>query len=183
MNDYNIPIIEPPIDYTKVPAINQKRIISFFNQFVVHTVTFLNKFSLFCEEKLFEFENKLQKVEASLELLESRLNSVPGLDVAVKNEIGNTIVNAEKPLIEEAKEGKAESQEAEAKEGRTEGQEIEVKEENIQSECSNKTPDRQESVKTDPQYAKYFKLLRIGAPKEAFMNKMIEEGLDPSLLN
>ncbi|XP_051174922.1 LOW QUALITY PROTEIN: WASH complex subunit 3 [Leptopilina boulardi] len=79
MAEYNIPIIEPTIDYTKVPPINQKRTITFINHFVAHTVTFLNKFTLTCEEKLFEFENKLQRVQASLEILESRLSSVPGL--------------------------------------------------------------------------------------------------------
>lgn len=77
MNDYKIPIIEPTIDYTKVPPINQKRTIAFINHFIGHTVTFLNKFALSCEERLFEFENKLQRIEASLEILESWLSSVP----------------------------------------------------------------------------------------------------------
>ncbi len=40
-------------DYTfflKVPAIQQRRIIAFLNQFIVHTVRFLNRFSTVCEE-------------------------------------------------------------------------------------------------------------------------------------
>lgn len=57
--------------YCQVPPINQKRTISFINHFIVHTVTFLNKFTLSCEERLLEFEYKLQRIEASLEILES----------------------------------------------------------------------------------------------------------------
>lgn len=37
----------------------------------MHTVTFLNKFTLSCEERLLQFEYKLQRIEASLEILES----------------------------------------------------------------------------------------------------------------
>ena len=35
---------------TQVPAIQQKRTVAFLNQFVVHTVQFLNRFSAVCEE-------------------------------------------------------------------------------------------------------------------------------------
>lgn len=36
--------------YLQVPAIQQRRIVAFLNQFVVHTVRFLNRFSTVCEE-------------------------------------------------------------------------------------------------------------------------------------
>lgn len=38
----------PPLP--KVPAIQQRRIVAYLNQFVVHTVRFLNRFSIVCEE-------------------------------------------------------------------------------------------------------------------------------------
>jgi len=34
----------------QVPALQQKRTVAFLNQFVVHTVQFLNRFSTVCEE-------------------------------------------------------------------------------------------------------------------------------------
>lgn len=34
----------------QVPAIQQRRIVAFLNQFIVHTVRFLNRFSTVCEE-------------------------------------------------------------------------------------------------------------------------------------
>lgn len=39
----------------QVPAIQQKRTVAFLNQFVVHTVQFLNRFSTVCEEVCLSF--------------------------------------------------------------------------------------------------------------------------------
>ncbi|MEJ1277135.1 nucleoporin 37 [Cricetulus griseus] len=38
------------LGHSQVPAIQQKRTVAFLNQFVVHTVQFLNRFSTVCEE-------------------------------------------------------------------------------------------------------------------------------------
>nr|XP_025868857.1 WASH complex subunit 3 isoform X3 [Vulpes vulpes] len=58
MDEDGLPLMGSGIDLTKVPAIQQKRTVAFLNQFVVHTVQFLNHFSTVCEE----------------------LSSIPGLD-------------------------------------------------------------------------------------------------------
>uniref|UniRef100_A0A8C3TU81 WASH complex subunit 3 n=1 Tax=Catharus ustulatus TaxID=91951 RepID=A0A8C3TU81_CATUS len=50
MDEDGLPIVGSGIDLTKVPAIQQKRTVAFLNQFVVHTVQFLNRFSTVCEE-------------------------------------------------------------------------------------------------------------------------------------
>ncbi|XP_043248484.1 WASH complex subunit 3 isoform X1 [Colletes gigas] len=163
MNDYKIPIIEPTIDYTKVPPINQKRTISFINHFIGHTVTFLNKFALSCEERLFEFENKLQRIEASLEILESWLSSVPSLE-----------------------------QDHQETEHPVENEDVKEKEETVSKidEPDNVTEDEPRSIQTeqqplskDPRYEGYFKLVHFGAQKEAVKLKMKQEGLDPSVLD
>merc|ERR1712185_665329 len=39
------------------------------------------------------------------------------------------------------------------------------------------------ALKDDPQYAKYFKMLKMGLPKGAVVVKMSAEGLDPSVLD
>lgn len=163
MNDYKIPIIEPTIDYTKVPPINQKRMVSFINHFIVHTVTFLNKFALSCEERLLEFEYKLQRIEASLEILESWLSSVPSLeqDQNKKGAIENTNNKQEEkstPKVDETDNVK----QAEPKvTGQTEEQ----------------------LVNRDPRYEEYLKMIHFGEPKEAVKLKMEQEGLDSSILD
>uniref|UniRef100_A0A8C0L075 WASH complex subunit 3 n=1 Tax=Canis lupus dingo TaxID=286419 RepID=A0A8C0L075_CANLU len=45
MDEDGLPLMGSGIDLTKVPAIQQKRTVAFLNQFVVHTVQFLNCFS------------------------------------------------------------------------------------------------------------------------------------------
>ncbi|KOC69055.1 WASH complex subunit CCDC53 [Habropoda laboriosa] len=162
MNDYKIPIIEPTIDYTKVPPINQKRTISFINHFIVHTVTFLNKFALSCEERLFEFENKLQRIEASLEILESWLSSVPGLE-----QDQNT-----KGAIE-SNDNKQEEKNA---------SKIDEPDNIKQGEPKN-TETEEQPMNADPRYEKYFKMVHVGVPKEAVKLKMKQEGLDSSILD
>ncbi|XP_068973271.1 WASH complex subunit 3 [Bombus flavifrons] len=162
MNDYKIPIIEPTIDCTKVPPINQKRTISFINHFIVHTVTFLNKFTLSCEERLLEFEYKLQRIEASLEILESWLSSVPVLeqDQSTKSVIKNKDCKEEEestPKIDEPDNSKADEPED--------------------------TQAEKQPVNKDPRYEKYLKMVHFGVPKEAVKLKMEQEGLDSSILD
>lgn len=43
---------------------------------MITTVQFLNTFSKTCETKLMHFEQKLEKVEAAMVLLEARVNFV-----------------------------------------------------------------------------------------------------------
>jgi len=163
MSDYKIPIIEPTIDYAKVPPINQKRTVSFINHFITHTVTFLNKFALSCEERLFDFENKLQKLEASLEILESRLSSIPGLEQEHHKEPNNVNENNASKL-----------------------EEVEVRtvDEPDNSEIEPKNEEKEvHSAAKDPRYEKYFKMLHFGVPKQAVKLKMDQEGLDASVLD
>lgn len=53
----------------QVPAIQQKRTVAFLNQFVVHTVQFLNRFSTVCEEVLLLF-SQLSKFHIMKKILE-----------------------------------------------------------------------------------------------------------------
>ncbi|XP_018403705.1 PREDICTED: WASH complex subunit CCDC53 isoform X2 [Cyphomyrmex costatus] len=160
MSDYKIPLIEPTIDYTKVPSINQKRTVSFINHFITHTVMFLNKFALSCEERLFDFENKLQKLEASLEILESRLSSIPGLEQEHCKESNNVNENNTSKLVEISEADELDNNEIESKDEQKETQ----------------------SAAKDPRYEKYLKMLHFGVPKQAVKLKMEQEGLDASIL-
>ncbi|KZC09122.1 WASH complex subunit CCDC53 [Dufourea novaeangliae] len=158
MNDYKIPIIEPTIDYTKVPPINQKRTIAFINHFIVHTVTFLNKFALSCEERLFEFENKLQRIEASLEILESWLSSVPNPEQDHQD--------TQDPV-----------------ENNDTTQEENDEPDNITQDEPKTIVTEEQPINKDPRYEKYFKLIHVGVPQEALKLKMEQEGLDSSVLD
>ncbi|KAG8515231.1 WASH complex subunit 3 [Galemys pyrenaicus] len=70
---------EDSIDLTRIPAIQQKRTVAFLNQFVVHTVHFLNRFSTACEEKLAELFLRIQQIETTPNILDAKLSSIPSL--------------------------------------------------------------------------------------------------------
>ncbi|XP_055664058.1 WASH complex subunit 3 isoform X5 [Falco peregrinus] len=74
MDEDGLPIVGSGIDLTKVPAIQQKRTVAFLNQFVVHTVQFLNRFSTVCEEKLSALSLRIQQIETTLNILDAKNN-------------------------------------------------------------------------------------------------------------
>ncbi|XP_011307651.1 WASH complex subunit CCDC53 [Fopius arisanus] len=181
MNDSSIPIVEPTVDYTKVPPIHQKRTVSFINHFVVNTVSFLNKFALNCEERLFEFENKLQRVEAALVILESRLASIPGLDSNLLEKPDELKTCDPKNIETDSKPQTVEPENREVPVDIDEPDKI-IEEAKIQAEPEVPSPELQ-SINKHPLYEKYFKLVNLGVPKPAVKLKMTQEGLDPSLLD
>lgn len=61
--------------HKKVPSIDQKRMLAFINHFILNTVDFLNKFIANCETKFIEFDTKLQKIESSLVIVESKVQN------------------------------------------------------------------------------------------------------------
>lgn len=82
------------VDYTKVEAIDQAKTLARINFFVTNTVSFLNHFSTVCEDKLLQVHERLQKVESSLLLLESKLTHIPGLEsVTGEPYVSTTIIN------------------------------------------------------------------------------------------
>ncbi|KAM6302339.1 WASH complex subunit 3 isoform 2-T2 [Podargus strigoides] len=76
MDEDGLPIVGSGIDLTKVPAIQQKRTVAFLNQFVVHTVQFLNRFSTVCEEKLSALSLRIQQIETTLNILDAKKNNI-----------------------------------------------------------------------------------------------------------
>ena len=55
-------------------ALQQKRTLAFVNHFVISTVQFLNNFAKQCEQKLMQFERKLEKINATMVLLEAKVS-------------------------------------------------------------------------------------------------------------
>ncbi|XP_029455561.1 WASH complex subunit 3 isoform X2 [Rhinatrema bivittatum] len=174
MDEDGLPIVGSGIDLTKVPAIQQKRTVAFLNQFVVHTVQFLNRFSRVCEEKLSALSLRIQQIETTLNILEAKLSSIPGLeDVRLEvssskqNGIANGPVSATPTTPQQLAivSPQADNILTEAAQQKTE----------IPSENAI-------TVGKDPRYARYLKMVLVGVPVMAIRNKMVSEGLDPDLL-
>lgn len=146
------------VDSSKIAAIQQKRTLAFVNHFVTTNVKFLNSFARTCENKLMLFEQKLEKVNATMVLLESKLSSIPE-------------VNA--PQTETAEKTEEISQNAaeEAKEPSNEGN----------NESSNIQEDLSKIHR--PEYNRFLKMVQVGVPVQAVKLKVSLEGLDPNILD
>uniref|UniRef100_A0A8C0F6B3 WASH complex subunit 3 n=1 Tax=Bubo bubo TaxID=30461 RepID=A0A8C0F6B3_BUBBB len=151
----------------QVPAIQQKRTVAFLNQFVVHTVQFLNHFSTVCEEKLSALSLRIQQIETTLNILDAKLSSIPGLE-DVKFEVSSASMNSvtNGPVAQAT----TDQQTAVSPQSGVRLQKMEVVTENVRT------------VAKDPRYARYLKMVQVGVPVMAIRNKMIFEGLNPDLL-
>uniref|UniRef100_A0A9J7ZDN9 WASH complex subunit 3 n=1 Tax=Cyprinus carpio carpio TaxID=630221 RepID=A0A9J7ZDN9_CYPCA len=159
MDEDGLPIVGSGVDLTKVPAIQQRRIVAFLNQFIVHTVRFLNRFSTVCEEKLATVSLRIQQIETTLSILEAKLASIPGLeDVRVDGVRSSTETNGPVTFILRSQVAPQEPK-------------AEAPAENVMT------------VAKDPRYARYLKMVQVGVPVMAIKNKMVMEGLDPALLD
>lgn len=49
--------------------------VTFFNEFLITTTSFLNGFASECEDKFFELERKLNKIEANLTIIEDKVSN------------------------------------------------------------------------------------------------------------
>ncbi|CAG9762763.1 unnamed protein product [Ceutorhynchus assimilis] len=152
--------VKPDVDYSQIPPIQQKRIIAFVNHFVTNTVSYLNTFSQSCESRFMDFEYKIQKIEASLLILEAQLASIPGFEpvVVVENEPKH------ESIIEQPME-------------LPEVTETDQLEELNESNTIN-------GIKAidDPRFATFFRMVRVGVNQEAVKLKMKSEGFDPDVL-
>nr|KAF6498538.1 WASH complex subunit 3 [Rousettus aegyptiacus] len=174
MDEDGLPLMGSGIDLTKVPAIQQKRTVAFLNQFVVHTVQFLNRFSTVCEEKLADLSLRIQQIETTLNILDAKLSSIPGLD-DVTFEVSPVSVTS---ITNETHS-----------ETTSERSQIYTQYSLQQNSLQDSGPQESEvtagnilTVAKDPRYARYLKMIQVGVPVMAIRNKMISEGLDPDLL-
>ncbi|NWW54301.1 WASC3 protein, partial [Pedionomus torquatus] len=180
MDEDGLPIVGSGIDLTKVPAIQQKRTVAFLNQFVVHTVQFLNRFSTVCEEKLSALSLRIQQIETTLNILDAKLSSIPGLeDVKCQVSSANTNSVTNGPVTQ------ATTDQQTAVSAQSGCHLLCLHQNNIHEEGLQKTEVVTENVVTvakDPRYARYLKMVQVGVPVLAIRNKMISEGLNPDLL-
>ncbi|XP_056311667.1 WASH complex subunit 3 [Danio aesculapii] len=170
MDADGLPIVGSGVDLTKVPAIQQRRIVAFLNQFIVHTVRFLNRFSTVCEEKLSTVSLRIQQIETTLSILEAKLASIPGLEEV-------TVDGVRAP---------AETNGPAANTSRATASPAEASQQSQVAPQEPKTEAPAENIMTvakDPRYTRYLKMVQVGVPVMAIKNKMMMEGLDPNLLD
>ncbi|XP_067123038.1 WASH complex subunit 3 [Centruroides vittatus] len=165
MDADGLPIVGVGVDYSKVDPIHQKRTLAFLNHFLIRTTSFLNHFAAVCDEKLENLLIRIQRLEASMCILEAKLASIPGLDDVTSQSVQQPL--PEKQTIEEPSQPATTEQ--------------------IPSNEQSSNPTEPEkpkmTISQDPRYSKYFKMINLGIPVGAVKQKMITEGVDPNILD
>ncbi|XP_026465713.1 WASH complex subunit 3 [Ctenocephalides felis] len=165
MSECGLPIIGPDVELAEVAPLNPKRTLAFVNHFLIKTVTFINNFANVCESHFIEFERKIQKLEASLIILESKLSSIPGLD---DNSIKPDILDIETQNKEHLDLPDIATNNISVDDNKVDIPEIK---ENCVRACD------------DIRYKRFFKMLQFGVPAPAVKQKMQVDGLDPNILD
>ena len=70
------------MDLSLQPARPAQQTLMQSNHLVLETVEMVNTFGLKCEEKLLRLHQKMQRLEVDVRLLETKLNSIPGLEAS-----------------------------------------------------------------------------------------------------
>ncbi|CAL1275907.1 unnamed protein product [Larinioides sclopetarius] len=172
MDSDGLPIVGSGVDYSKVDPLNQKRTLTFLNHFLIRTTSFLNHFSSVCDEKLENLLIRIQRLEASMCILEAKLASIPGLDDVTVN-----VEPAESVSATQNETGASESPSTQPQ------SETAVSNPAAPAEQPKEEQRPKMTVSQDPRFAKYFKMINMGVPPGAVQLKMTAEGVDPSILN
>lgn len=185
MDSDGLPLIGAGIDFSKVDPVPPKRSLACINHFIMHTVSFLNRFSCACEEKLEDLTVRIQRLETTMNLLESKLTSIPGLnDVTVakstQSQIQSNAVAA--PQNELTQDGMTSPPSNINSNANVNGVAQPVSDPSTVGKDDSDAQGTTSAV-NDPRYAKFFTLLKHGVPKEALAPKMRLEGLDPAILD
>ena len=189
------------LDYRNVDSIGHARIMASINQFAERTVDFLNRFSNICDMKLLDVSERINNIEILTKILENKLQSVNGLGFVPGQSLPPPSSAPPPPPTDagnipppppaptggipppppppgaapaggEVPPPPADNTQQPPAEGAApEGGE----------QTAEAGPDPNDPA-NDPAYAKWFKFKKIGVPIQALAPKMIEEGLDPSVL-
>ncbi|XP_075216204.1 coiled-coil domain containing 53 isoform X2 [Lycorma delicatula] len=163
------------LSFSEVPQINKKRLLTFLNDFIITTVSFLNNFAQSCESRLHNFEMKMQKLEAELCIIETKLNSIPGLEV---NEVESS-TNVNITNLSTTNNVPPSSSQPSGTEDKSSPDVIDkVTDIGIETQSPAAT-----TASQNPELAKYFKMLQLGVPAQAVKLEMGFDGCDPNLLD
>ncbi|PIK53185.1 putative WASH complex subunit CCDC53 isoform X2 [Apostichopus japonicus] len=158
---------------SEVTAIHPKRMLAFLNHFIIHTTRFLNKFSCVCEQKLLDLNHRIQKLEVTMNILEAKLASIPGLEnVTVEQATPQQPPATNLPAVTAGDDQHIFNYEA-----------LVCSKSYLGNRASTARSPPTLTVLQDPRYMKYFKMINMGVPIEPLRNKVLMDGLDPNLLS
>ena len=173
-----------------ISTIPTSKLSIILNNFIINTVNHLNKLSLNVDEKLSEFDKKLNDLEIMTTLFESKLESLPeeikstypplqpcNLDDVNPVFSSNIIQNEQNQNNKEGEE-KREDEKNEEKKNEEEQKEEEKKQEELTPE-----DELENFLKENEDYRRFVKQLKIGIKSYQIEQKERINGLDMDIFN
>jgi WASH complex subunit CCDC53 len=160
-------------------AVALEQTLLLLNNFITNTTTFLNVFADSCEKKISTVSAKINEIEITLAVLEAKLNSIPGLDFQ------GTDLPPAAPTVDVPAAAPPISSSTSIPPAAAVPDTAPVPQDNVPPAAA--VVDQEQSgkiaAKDHPDYARFFKLIRLGVPPPVVAAKISAEGLDPSVLD
>lgn len=174
MNEPDLSFIRSDIDLSEVAPLNWSRVVAYVNCFLYKMTDLLSSFADEAERSLLEAERQLRAADVKLQLLETKLASIPdpAPDFTTSLPEASCSNNGPSETTSQTTAETTASSNLQANEPKSsDGSEVKEADPNAVT------------VKDDPAFAKYFKMLKVGVSEQAVRQKMQSEGVDPSLLD
>lgn len=185
MDTGELPLGGIGVDFAGVPPVSHRRTLVFINQFVSHTAHFLNRFSLVCEEKLADIGERIQRLQVTTAILETKLSSIAGLEsvtAPTQPTTTTTTTDGSGPTApSSAPAQSAFSPSAPTTVINQDDDDSDMSDTESVAPAAAVNPNVM-TVGQDPRYKKFIQLTKVGVPIVAIRGKMLAEGLDPDLL-
>ena len=180
-----------PIPLTKLSVV--------MNNFITNTLTHLNKLSVKGDEKLAEFDQKLNDLDVMTTLLEAKLNSLPekitsgypDIPVVKFDDLNHKIIQQSETQIQTAQSSSQELQEndqdqyqnQEDEQQKEEMQEDEEEEKEKEGEDLSPEEALENFLQKHENFRNIYKMLKMGVPPQAVEQKVKVNALDLDVYN
>ena len=159
-----------PIPLTKLSVV--------MNNFITNTLTHLNKLSVKGDEKLAEFDQKLNDLDVMTTLLEAKLNSLPE----------KILIQQPEPQIQTAQSSSQENDQDQYQNQEDESQKEEMQEdeeEEKEKEGEDLSPEEalENFLQKHENFRNIYKMLKMGVPPQAVEQKVKVNALDLDVYN
>ena len=177
-----------------ISTIPTSKLTIILNNFLINTVNHLNKLSSNVDEKLSEFDKKMNDLEIMTTLFEAKLDSLPeeikstypplqqcnldDVNPVFSSNIQNEQIQNNKEGEEKKEEGKNEEKKNEEEQKEEEQKEEEKKQEELTPE-----EELENFLKENEEYRRFVKQLKIGIKSYQIEQKERINGLDMDLFN
>eukprot|EP01104_Vermistella_antarctica_P014138 TRINITY_DN4403_c0_g5_i1.p1 TRINITY_DN4403_c0_g5~~TRINITY_DN4403_c0_g5_i1.p1 ORF type:complete len:205 (-),score=62.59 TRINITY_DN4403_c0_g5_i1:161-775(-) len=162
------------VEYDKVDPIPFKTTLAYGNNFIINTTQFLNRFSYLCENKLCNVSRQIARLEITMNILEAKLSSIPGLEGITADSVPAPAAAAAAPDAPPPPPGGAPA--AAGPPPAAPAAAVEVEEETAAASGVV-------TYSSDPRYHKFFAMLRMRVPASAIRQKMMMEGVNPDIID